>query len=77
MEKTNIVVKRETREIEVFLPSTSPFTNEEVVELVSLACNYNASFNYDTERLLFTATCNSVRDLEDLLNDYEEYFYQK
>lgn len=77
MEKTNIVVKRETRKIEVSLPSTSPFTNEEVVELVSLACNYNASFNYDTERLLFTATCNSVKGLEELYNDYTEYFYQK
>ena len=77
MEKTKIVVKRKTREIEVSLPRTSPFIIEEVVELVSLACNYNANFNYDTERFLFTATCNSARDLERLSNDYKEYFYQK
>ena len=77
MEKTIIVPKKETREIEVHLKTTSLFTNKDLLETVSLACMYKADFNYSSKKKLFVATCNSEADLESLLHDYEEYFYTK
>ena len=51
--------------------------SKEQIDLISLACNYNASYSYSSDRMLFTAKCNNEADMESLLRDYKEYFYSK
>ena len=73
----NIEFNEATREIEVFLSFSSHCISKEQIDLISLACNYNASYSYSSDRMLFTAKCNSEADTESLLRDYKEYFYSK
>lgn len=73
----NIEFNEATREIEVFLSFSSHCISKEQIDLISLACNYNASYSYSNDRLLFTVKCNSEADTESLLRDYKEYFYSK
>ena len=73
----NIEFNEATREIEVFLSFSSHCISKEQIDLISLACNYNASYSYSSDRMLFTAKCNSEADTESLLRDYNEYFYSK
>lgn len=74
---TSIEFNEKTRKIEVFFSFSSRCITEEQFQLISLACNYNASYSYSSDRLLFTAKCNSEADTESLLRDYKEYFYFK
>lgn len=74
---TSIEFNEKTREIEVFFSLSSRCITEEQIQLISLACNYNASYSYSSDRLLFTVKCNSEADTESLLRDYKEYFYSK
>ena len=73
----SIEFNEETRKIEVFFSFSSHCISKEQIDLISLACNYNASYSYSSDRMLFTAKCNSEADTESLLRDYNEYFYSK
>ncbi len=74
---TSIGFNEKTREIEVFFSFSSQCITEEQIRLILLACNYNASYSYLSDRLLFTVKCNSEADTESLFRDYKEYFYSK
>ena len=74
---TSIGFNEETGKIEIFFSFSSHCISEEQIDLISLACNYNASYSYSSDRMLFTAKCNSEADTESLLRDYNEYFYSK
>ena len=74
---TSIGFNKETGKIEVFFSFSSHCISKEQIDLISLACNYNASYSYSSDRMLFTAKCNSEADTESLLRDYNEYFYSK
>ena len=80
MENNHIIsveFNKETQQIEVFFSFSSQCISKEQINLISLACNYNASYSYSNDRLLFTVKCNSEADTESLLRDYREYFYSK
>ncbi len=74
---TSIGFNEETEKIEIFFSFSSHCISKEQIDLISLACNYNASYSYSSDRMLFTAKCNSEADTESLLRDYNEYFYSK
>lgn len=77
MEGTQVKFNEESREVEVFFTSLSDVIHKEMIELISLACNYNASFSFSFKNLLFTAKCTNDADSEKLFKDYQEYFYSK
>lgn len=74
---TSIELDEKTRTIKVFFSFSSDCIAKDQIEMISLACNYNASYSYSSDHLLFTAKCNNDADTESLLRDYKEYFYSK
>ncbi len=77
MEGTQVSFNAISREVEVLFSSSLDVIHKEMIELISLACNYNASFSFSFKNLLFTAKCTNDADSEKLFRDYLEYFYSK
>lgn len=71
-----IDVKNSKRRIEISLP-VSPFLEEEVKELKSIASTQNADSYYDAFRLTFCVVAPSTKALDELTERYFEYFFCK
>lgn len=76
MEKVEIKINQEKREIKIYLP-VSPFMEKEVKELVSIACTQNVAFSYDPFQLVFCVNAHSAETLQKLREEYEKYFFVK
>lgn len=74
---TQVSFNGTSREIEVLFTSSPEVIHKEMIDLISLACNYNASFSFSSKESLFTAKCVSDSASEALLSDYNEYYYSK
>lgn len=46
-------------------------------QTISLACNYNTSYDYDCDEFMFLAKCNTQEDMLNLSEDLTEYFFAK
>lgn len=78
MNKTKINFNKETRSIEVHFTSLSQsLIAQELVDLISIACNYNANFSYSYDRQLFSAQCANFIVAEEIYRAYREYFLEK
>ena len=75
--RTQVNFNETSREIEVLFASPPEVMHKEMIDLISLACNYNASFSFSSKTSLFTAKCVSDSASEELLSDYNEYYYSK
>ena len=78
MNKTKIGFNKETRSVEVHFASLSQsLIAKELIDLISIACNYNANFSYSCDRRLFSAQCTNLIVAEEIYRAYRAYFLEK
>ena len=78
MHKTKINFNKETRSVEVHFSSLPhSVIAKELIELISLACNYNANFSYSCKNHVFSAQCTNFIIAEKLYRSYQEYLFAK
>ncbi|MCI8411328.1 MAG: hypothetical protein HFJ40_02575 [Clostridia bacterium] len=49
----------------------------ELIELISLACCYNGEYNYYQRNNIFKVQCYSIDATENLRQNYFDYFFSK